>query len=171
MKNNVVYFEANENYYKGEPKTKYVNFQVVAEANKVSAIATGEIDASNPSGSKVRFEEIASYGEQMETYSIDNLGYGYVGINALNIQVGTEEATIGSDESKALRTALATVVASQRYTVIRSYYGEAANVIEYPISNTSWAAPKPGDTGYQFAFAKKPDGSAVYSCRSYNINK
>ncbi len=161
--NNVVYFEANENYYKGEPKTKYVNFQVVAEANKVSAIATGEIDASNPSGSKVRFEEIASYGEQMETYSIDNLGYGYVGINALNIQVGTEEATIGSDESKALRTAFATVVASQRYTVIKSYYGEAANVIEYPISNTSWAAPKPGDTGYQFAFAKKPDGSAVYS--------
>ena len=163
FENNVVYFEANAKYFKGEPKTKYVNFQVVSEANKVSAIATGEIDASNPSGSKTRFEEIASYGTKLETYSIDNLGYGYAGINALNVQVGTGEATMNSAASKALRTALATVIASQRYTIIKSYYGEAANVIEYPISNTSWAAPKAGDTGFAFAFSKNPDGSAAYT--------
>jgi len=48
FKDNVVRFEANPNYYKGEPKIKYINFQVVDEANKISAIGIGDIDISNP---------------------------------------------------------------------------------------------------------------------------
>lgn len=157
--NNVVYFEANQFYYKGAPLTKYINFQVVSEATKVSAIATGDIDVSNPSGSKTRFAEIASYGDKINVSSIDNLGYGYIGINAKNVNVG---GVAGSAESKALRTAFATVLASQRYTAVKTYYDQAANVINYPISNTSWAAPKQGEVGYEYAFSKNPDGTFVY---------
>ena len=156
---NIVYFESNENYYKGAPKIKYINFQVVSEANKVSAIANGQIDISNPSGSKIRFQEIATYGDKLFVSSIDNLGYGYVGINAKNVAVG---GNIDSQQSLALRTALATVLSSQRYTAVNSYYGQAATVINYPISNTSWAAPKLGETGYEYAFSKNPDGSYIY---------
>jgi len=165
--NNVVRFEANPYYYKGEPKTKYVNFQVVTEDGKISGIVSGEIDVSNPSGSRIRFQEIDTinkYSGQdydvITVNAVDNLGYGYFGINAFNVNVG---GVPGSDESKALRTALATVVVATRYTSINSYYGQAASVINYPISNTSWAAPKSGDEGYQVAFSKNPDGTDIYS--------
>ncbi|QVK18774.1 ABC transporter substrate-binding protein [Mycoplasmatota bacterium] len=159
FENNVVYFKANKNYYKGEPKIKYVNFQVVDEPSKVSAIGTGDIDISNPSGSRVKFQEIDSYGDKIHISSIDNLGYGYIGLSAKNVAVGDD---IDSTASKALRTAFATVLSSQRYTSINSYYGEAASIINYPISNTSWAAPKPGEDGYETAFSRNPDGTTVY---------
>ncbi len=38
-------------------------------------------------------------------------------------------------------------------TAIDSYYGEGASVINYPISNTSWAAPQPTDEDYEIAFS------------------
>lgn len=157
---NVVYFEANPGFYKGCPKIEYINFQVVAEANKISAIGTGDIDISNPSGSKSKFAEIATYGDDLFTSSIDNLGYGYVGINAYNVNVN---GVIDSDASIALRTAFATVIAAARHTSINSYYGQAAQIINYPMSNTSWAAPKSGELGYTIAFSKNPNGSNAYS--------
>jgi peptide/nickel transport system substrate-binding protein len=160
FKDNVVYFKANKYYYKGEPKIKYINFQVVDEPNKVSAIGTGDIDISNPSGSRDKFNEIDSFGNKIHISSIDNLGYGYIGINAQNVSVGDD---IDSDASKALRKAFATVLSSQRYTSINSYYGDAASIINYPISNTSWAAPKAGENGYESAFSKNPDGTSIYN--------
>jgi len=169
FEDNVVYFEANENYYKGEPKIPYINFQVVNEDAKVTGIQTGEIDISNPTGSKDTFAKVNALNEDEELVSIssiDNLGYGYIGINALNVQVVADEDnpkdSIGSDQSKALRKAFATVLASYRQTANNSYYGSAAQVINYPISNTSWAAPKPGEAGYEIAFVKNPTGGNIY---------
>ncbi len=158
--NNVVYFKSNPNYYKGEPKIKFINFQVVTEANKITSIVNGDIDVSNPSGSKTKFDQLATYSDSIYVSSIDNLGYGYIGINAKNVSVG---GNAGSDASKALRTAFATVLASQRYTAVNSYYGQAANVINYSMSNTSWAAPKVGDAGYKVAFSTTPTGSTAYT--------
>jgi hypothetical protein len=45
----------------------------------------------------------------------------------------------GSEASKNLRRGLATILAVYRDVAVDSYYGEAASVINYPISNTSWA--------------------------------
>ncbi len=50
-----------------------------------------------------------------------------------------------------------------RDTVINSYYGDRASVIQYPISNTSWAAPKPNDEGYETAFSVDVDGNPIYT--------
>ena len=47
--------------------------------------------------------------------------------------------------------------------VIDSYYGEAAAVINYPISNTSWAAPQKSDADYEVAFSKDVDGNPIYT--------
>ncbi|MBQ8136064.1 MAG: ABC transporter substrate-binding protein, partial [Clostridia bacterium] len=44
-----------------------------------------------------------------------------------------------------------------------SYYGDAAAVINYPISSTSWAAPQATDEGYQVAFSVDVDGNAIYT--------
>ena len=54
-----------------------------------------------------------------------------------------------------------TVMAVYRDTVINSYYGDRASVIQYPISNTSWAAPRPTDEGYQNCYSKDADGNDV----------
>ena len=56
-----------------------------------------------------------------------------------------------------------TVMAVYRDTVINSYYGDRASVIQYPISNTSWAAPRPTDEGYQNCYSKDADGNDLYS--------
>ena len=69
----------------------------------------------------------------------------------------------GSDASKDLRKALATVLAVYRDVAVESYYGERASVINYPISNTSWAAPQPTDDGYKVAFSVDADGKDIYT--------
>ena len=69
----------------------------------------------------------------------------------------------GSEASKDLRKALATVLAVYRDVAVESYYGERASVINYPISNTSWAAPQPTDDGYKVAFSVDADGKDIYT--------
>ena len=99
-------------------------------------------------------------GDVVTTYSVANLGYGYIGMNADTMLVGEDP---GSEESKDLRKAFATVLAVYRDTAIDSYYGDAAAVINYPISTTSWAAPQATDEGYQVAFSVDVDGNAIYT--------
>ena len=165
--NKVVYFEANENYYKGAPLTKYVQFKETTTSQVAAGVQTGTIDAGEMNGSKAYFNEVRGYnsngeltGETITTNRVDNLGYGYIGLNADEINVGGEP---GSDASKNLRKALATVFAVYRDTANNSYYGDAASTINYPISNTSWAAPQPTDEGYKVAFSTDVNGNSIYT--------
>jgi peptide/nickel transport system substrate-binding protein len=165
--NRVVYFEANEYYYRGCPKIKEIQFKETASAEVASAVQTGTADAGELSGSRKRFEEVASYnsngeitGDKITTSKVDNLGYGYIGMNADTINVAGEP---GSNASKNLRKGLATVLAVYRNVAIDSYYGEAASVINYPISNTSWAAPQPTDEDYKVAFSTDVNGNPIYT--------
>ena len=155
--NRVVYCEANEHYYKGEPKTTEV----------ATGVETGVVDAGEMSGSKANFETVAKMnsngeitGDVVTTSKVDNLGYGYVGLNADTILVGDQPA---SDASKNLRKGLATILAVYRDVTYDSFYGEAASVINYPISNTSWAAPQPTDPDYKVAFSVDVDGKDIYT--------
>lgn len=166
--NGVVYFEANENYFLGCPKTKYMNFQqCMADDDKLNGVVTGTIDITDPSFSNDTVKSItdANGGEGVNgavitTDTVDNLGYGYIGINAKNVHVGEDK---GSDASKALRKAFGTVFSVYRQLGVESYYGERASVINYPISNTSWAAPQPSDDGYKVAFSTDVDGNDIYT--------
>ena len=83
-----------------------------------------------------------------------------MGINANLVSVG---GVAGSQESKDLRLGLMTLLSVYRDTVINSYYGEIASVIQYPISNTSWAAPRPTDEGYQNCYSTDVDGNPIYT--------
>lgn len=164
----VVYLEANSNYYKGEPKTKYVNVKETQEADKIAGIDAGTIDVSAPSYSTDAAKQIAEYnggddsldGSKITTKLIDYRGYGYIGIAAKNVKVGDDPA---SDASKNLRKGIATLIAAYRDEGIDSYYGDTASVINYPISNTSWAAPQVTDDGYQVAYSVDVDGNAIYT--------
>lgn len=167
FENKVIYFEANENYYKGCPKTKYLQFKETVDADNIAGVGTGTIDIANPSGSVERFEEIRGYnsnkelsGDTITTSLVDNLGYGYIGINAHNVNVGGE---YGSDASKNLRRGFATLLAVYRDVAIDSYYGDVATIINYPISNTSWAAPQKTDEGYEIAFSTDINKAPLYT--------
>jgi len=94
------------------------------------------------------------------TYSVANLGYGYIGINADTVNVAGEP---GSEASKNLRKGLATILAVYRDTAFDSYYGDAAAVINYPISSTSWAAPQATDEGYRVAYSVDAEGNDIYT--------
>ncbi|MDO5022460.1 MAG: ABC transporter substrate-binding protein [Eubacteriales bacterium] len=167
--NRVVYFEANENYYKGAPKIKYVQFKETAANEVAAALRSGAADAGEMSGTKDNFATLQGYnsngeitGDVITTSKFDNLGYGYLGINADTVNVGGKE-NAGSEASKNLRKGFATVLAIYREVAFDSYYGEAASVINYPISNTSWAAPQPTDPDYKVAFSVDVDGNDIYT--------
>ena len=65
--NRTVYFTANENYWKGAPKTKEMQWKETQESDKVASIDTGTADLANPAGSLAGLEEIASYNSNGET--------------------------------------------------------------------------------------------------------
>lgn len=165
--NKVIYYEANEDYYLGAPKTKYLQLKETQEADKISGVEQGTIDLTDPSGSKSAFEQISEFnpegdliGSKITTNLVDNLGYGYIGINAKTVSVG---GVSDSDASKNLRKAFATIFSVYRDVSIDTYYGDAASVINYPISNTSWAAPQKSDSDYQVAYSVDVEGNPIYT--------
>ncbi len=163
----VVYFEANDSYFLGAPKTKYLNFQqCMSDDDKLNGVITGTIDIADPSFFNDTVEAIEKAnggeldGDKITTNTVDNLGYGYLGMSAACMNVGGDP---GSEASKDLRKAFATVFSVYRNVAIESYYGERASVINYPISNTSWAAPQPTDDGYKVAFSVDVNGNDIYT--------
>lgn len=165
--NKIVYMEANEYYYKGAPKIKNLQWKVTTESDKVPGVIQGTVDISEPSVSKAVLEQIASYnsngevnGDKLNITLTDYNGYGYIGMNSQNVMVGDDPS---SEESKNLRRAIATVISVYRDVVIDSYYGDAASVINYPISNTSWAAPQKSDADYAVAFSVDVNGDPIYT--------
>lgn len=165
--NGVVTLVANPNYFKGEPKIKYIRMVESVDADYVPGIQSGTFDLATPSISADTVKALEDgnsngelSGDVTTTALIDYRGYGYIGINADVVKVGSDS---GSDASKDLRKALMTVMAIHRDTVIDSYYGERAAVIQYPISNTSWAAPRPTDEGYENCYSRDVDGNPIYT--------
>ena len=164
--NGVVTLKANPYYYKGEPKIKTLLMQESVDSDYVPGIVTGTFDVALPSISDDTVKAIKDangnddlVGDTITTVLVDYRGYGYLGINADLVNVNGEP---GSDASKALRKGFMTLFAVYRDTVINSYYGDRASVIQYPISNTSWAAPKPADAGYRNAYSVDVEGNPIY---------
>ena len=165
--NKIVYMEANDSYFLGAPKTKNIQWKETQEADKVPGIIQGTIDIADPSISKAAVEQIKGEntnaeitGDKLGTDLVDYRGYGYVGMNSQLMKVGDNPA---SAESKNFRKAIATIIAVYRDVVIDSYYGEAASVINYPISNTNWAAPQKSDADYKVAFSVDVNGNDIYT--------
>ena len=72
-------------YYKGEPKTRYVQFIETAAKDVISGIAQGTVDAGEIPGSANDFSAIRGYntdgllqGDIISVSSVDYLGYGYI---------------------------------------------------------------------------------------------
>ena len=166
--NGVVYYESYDGYYLGAPKIKYFNYMETSEANMITGIQAGTLDIAEPSYSTDVANQVTDInggddsldGPVITTRMYDFLGYGYVGINPNNVKVGDDPS---SEASRNLRKAIGTIISVYRDEGIDSYYGETASVINYPISNTSWAAPQVTDDGYQVAYSVDVNGEPIYT--------
>ncbi len=130
--NNVVYFKANESFLLGAPKIEKIRYQVVSASNAINALETGSVHFVTPQFTQNNIDKLNSLkANGIATTYTDQLGYGYIGINAgkvpnLNIR-------------KAIMTAMDTSLAL-------SYYSTGmAETIYWPMSTVSWAYPKAAD--------------------------
>lgn len=167
FENGIVSMEANEHYYKGIPAYKYLQWKTMTEAEKLSALLEGTVDIATLSPDRQTLKQIKDSnsngelsGDKLVCSLIDYRAYGYIGINPGLMKVGSDP---GSDASKNFRKAIATLLAAYRASAIDSYYGEAAYVIDYPISNADWVIPKKSDEDYKAAFATDSNGNDIYS--------
>ena len=163
----VVYLDANPTYFDGAPKIAHVNMKETQEADKVTGVQAGTIDIADPSYSLEVASQIADIngvegndGPVITTRLKDFRGYGYIALSAKNVNIGGDPS---SEASKDLRKAIMTVIAAYRDEGIDSYYGDTASVINYPVSNTSWAAPSVTDDGYKIAYSTDVDGNDIYT--------
>ena len=127
--NNVVYFKANESFLLGAPKIEKVRYQVVSASNALNVLENGSVHFVTPQFTQNNIDRINSLASQgIEKTYTDQLGYGYIGVNAAlvpNINI-----------RKAIMSAMDTGLAL-------SYYSTGmAQTIYWPMSMVSWAYPK-----------------------------
>ncbi len=123
---------ANENYYLGAPLIADIRILRNTSGDATSLIADGTADVSFADGSVKLYEAIDEANLKLEriypAVSNDH-GYGYIGINARTVNVGSQPL---SDESSALRAALMTAICFYRNASVYAYYGERGIVTDYP---------------------------------------
>ena len=132
--NNIVYFKAN-NYFEtvGEglsnPKIEKVRYQVVSASNALAALEEGSVYYITPQYSKDNYSKIAELEKgHFESLLTDQLGYGYIGINASKVtNINIRKA----------------IMAAMNTTLALDYYASGtASQIYWPMSKVSWAYPK-----------------------------
>ena len=130
--NNVVYFKSNTNFLLGSPKIDKIRYQVVSASNAVDALAAGTVHYISPQYTAENIKDLKSLASNGIKYlSTDQLGYGYIGINAGKVK--------DINLRKAIMCAMDTSLA-------RSYYETGtADTIFWPMSTVSWAYPKNED--------------------------
>lgn len=135
----VAYLTVNEYYYKGVPETEKIELSQTT-AGAVSAVSDGTADLSYPEASALVSEEIEQANEAIEKLyacTINSDGYGFIGLNAKTVNVG---GIPDSEQSVALRKALATAIYLFRDESVRSYYGDIGIAVDYPSSVSAYIA-------------------------------
>ena len=165
-KDRVVTFKSNPYYYMGQPKIPVLQMKETNPEDVANAVKSGEVDAAPMLASRERLEEVQEAnsnheisGDVITTYLTDQHGYGYMGLNANTVNVGGDP---GSDASKALRKGFATIFAVYRDVSIDSFFGASASVIQYSMTNSSWAAPQATDYDYKQAYSVDANGNEIY---------
>ena len=131
--NNVVYFKANENFHTvGEQlenaKIEKVRYQVVSSNNAINALKTGTVHYISPSLTAANFDTLEGMEKDgFNKLTTDQLGYGYIGINASKVtDVNLRRAIMC-----AMNTSLA----------ISYYRTGTAEQVCWNMSKVSWAFP------------------------------
>ena len=131
-RDNVVYFKRNNGFMMGQPNIEKVRYQVVSATNALNVLETGAVHFVTPQFTPNNITKINSLKEKgIESTSTDQLGYGYIGINAGKVK--------NINLRKAIMYAMDTSLAINYYST-----GTAKNIY-WPMSTVSWAYPKQGN--------------------------
>ncbi len=129
----VVYFKANNNFQTvgagiNNAKIDKVRYQVVSASNAIGALQEGSVHYITPQLTKDNYEKLNAMKAQGYQYlETDQLGYGYIGVNAKHIP--------NINIRKAIMCAMNTTLA------LDYYYTNSASQIYWPMSKVSWAYP------------------------------
>ncbi len=134
---NVVYFKANEKFETvgaqlSNAKIGKVRYQIVSANNAIDALKNGSVHYISPqltTDNYRQLEELKAKG--INTLSTDQLGYGYIGVNAAKIP--------DLNLRKAIMCAMNTSLA------LDYYRAGTASQIYWPMSRVSWAYPTGAD--------------------------
>lgn len=128
--NYTAYFERNEQFTTfgsgvDNAKIKYVTYRVTSDDKIVNALRTKEIDYGTPTATSNNQSDLRTGTLKQVDYLAG--GYGYVGINPKYVP--------DIEVRRAIMHAFDT-------TSISEYYGDSlVNIIDRPMSTTSWAYP------------------------------
>ena len=143
--NNVVYFKANKNFDSvgegiGNAKIEKIRYQIVSSSNAISALEKGTVHYISPSLTTDNYDKLTKLSSKgMVTVTTDQLGYGYIGINAAKVN--------DINIRKAIMCAMNTSLALDYYRT------GTASQIYWPMSKVSWAYPTgadANDNGYDY---------------------
>ena len=129
----IAYFKRNDNFHTvgaglENAKIEKVRFQVLSASNAIGALQEGSVHYITPQLTKENAEKLAQMVSQgFNNIKTDQLGYGYIGINASEI----EDINL----RKAIMCAMNTSLALDYYTA------DSAEQIYWPMSKVSWAYP------------------------------
>ncbi len=144
--NNIVYFKANNNFHTvgtglNNPKIEKVRYQIVSASNALDFLQKGSVDYVTPQFSRENDAKIQQLIKgNFEMIKTEQLGYGYIGINAEKVQ------------DLELRQAIMTAMNTAR--ALEYYSAGSASQIYFPMSKVSWAYPSMG---------KDENGNKIYS--------
>ena len=134
--NNMVYFERNE-YFEtlgsgiSNAKIKYLRYKVVESDQIINSLSRGDIDFGDPNATTDNIGILDGNGVKHE--EVYTNGYGYVGINSRFIPDVTVRRAI--------------IKAMDKNIIKNNYYkGGLADLIERPMSNTSYYYPEEATT-------------------------
>ncbi len=132
-KDNVVYFKANENFSTtgsgiNNAKIEKIRYQVVSSNNAITALESGTVHYISPALTNANYEKLqAMESKGFKMLSTDQLGYGYIGVNAAKIN--------DINLRKAIMCAMNTALA------LDYYRAGTAEQIYWNMSKVSWAYP------------------------------
>ena len=130
--NNIVYFKSNNHFLMGQPKIEKIRYLVVSASNALSALETGSVHYISPQYTQDNINKLNALGSQgVVKMSTDQLGYGYIGINA------------GKVPNINIRKAIMCAMDTSR--ALEYYSPKTADTIYWPMSTVSWAYPKNED--------------------------
>ena len=139
-KDNVVYFKANQNFQTVgtglcNAKIEKLRYQVVSSNNAINALKEGTVHFISPQMTTLNYKELtAMESKGFVKMSTDQLGYGYIGVNAKHVNNLYVRRAIMC----AMNTALS----------IGYYEAGTASQVMWNMSKVSWAYPEGEDANY-----------------------
>ena len=156
---NIAYFKRNDNFHTvgaglENAKIELVRYQVVSSNNAIGALQTGSVHYISPALTNENYEELMGMADDgYNMITTDQLGYGYIGVNASKI-----------NDINLRRAIMCAMNTAQSLSYYRA--GTAERVF-WNMSKVSWAYPDTEDNGHDYPM----QGTWVEDVARANIQK